>query len=240
MLPGRAATVTGAASRGPAQERLHGERAEGEGEDDVEAQAEDADDQHEDERPQERAGIMRSRNRRRKLSQQPAPHARAARIVVEVAGAAGVQHGGELAAVGRVQAALQRQPACCRSTASCARAKYSTSERKRSSAESLPLARRTSRYRRFSAGSYLISERQPRRLKKLPRNRSRSAGMFSTSGRPSRSCLDSTRRPLHRQPGATVRSRGPRAPPVGARWRCDRMPPTGRPPAASPNYRSSP
>ena len=96
--------------RGPEQDRLHGERAEGDGEDDVQAQAEHADEDGEHDRPQQRAGqYPHDEPPPEAEDQQPAAHAGAALVVVQVAGAPRVQRAGEVAAVGGEHPALQRQ-----------------------------------------------------------------------------------------------------------------------------------
>ena len=75
------------------------------------AQADHADQEGEDERPEQRAGQHAPDEAPPQAQQQQlAAHAAAARVVVEVAGPASVERAAEVAAVGRVDAALERQP----------------------------------------------------------------------------------------------------------------------------------
>ena len=90
--------------------RLGAERQQRDAERDVETDADDTDDEDERGRPQQGAGGDAHEEAAPEAEpRQAAAHARAAGVVVEVAGSSGVQHGGQLAAVGGVQAALQRQ-----------------------------------------------------------------------------------------------------------------------------------
>ena len=103
--------VTGSSRRGAnSVSSLDAERQQGDAEGDIEAHADDADDEDDGCRPQQRAGGDAHEEAPPETEPgQAAAHARAAGVVVEIAGPSGMEHSGQLAAVARVQAALQRQ-----------------------------------------------------------------------------------------------------------------------------------
>src|SRR5665647_1916141 len=112
--PWSLAAGTLAAPRGPEEQRdrldAEGEQRDTDGH--IEAHAHDADDEDESRRPQEGAGGDAHEEASPETEPgEAAAHARAAGIVVEIAGPSGMEHGGQLAAVARVQTAVQRQAA---------------------------------------------------------------------------------------------------------------------------------